>query len=562
MSKEKAKIQSIDEELQSTGMEMVDGLQNFIASMGSGGDKRSYSKFSNQKRLSAEGNEIELNALYRTDWLSGKVVDIIPDDMTREWISFIGDDDPDLVQKLQDESDRLDIRGNFNMAHKWGRLYGTALVVMAIDDGQEPDKPLNMDAIKEGGLQHLKVVDRHRFEKSEAVPIQNPLDPNYGMPEFYRFVETSVKIHHSRVLRFDGVRLPFDEFRRNNYFSDSVLDRLYESLINLNTACNGSASMIHETNVDVVKVQGLMDHLMTAEGESKLKKRFALAKLLKSFNNIMLLDNQEEFIRQQNTFAGLSDLIDRFAQLLSAATDIPATRLLGSSASGLNATGEGDLKNYYDKVRSMQISEYKPRLDTLFEIMARSMRLPKEEPVKYEFNSLFQQTPKEEAETNYNNAQTAKIYWDIGAVDQVVVAKELKQQGTYGAIDKEYIEEMEDFSSGGLDLNNPELQTREGEEDEREQQKNNANNPEAQQELGIDPQESLNGAQVTAILEIIKRVQIGEIPKSTAIRVMGTAFPITEQEAQLILQQVKEGELKANERASTDPERTRPEDEE
>lgn len=427
---------------------LKDGLENLVAQLGTEQDKRSHSRFVNNKQLSRDGMQEELNAMYRTDWLAGKVVDIIPDDMTREWREFTGDIDPEVVKDLQDEEDRLNLSGNFNQAHKWSRLYGTAFIVMSIDDGQTPDKPLDISKIKKGGLRHIHAIDRHRVSTAEIVPIADPMDKNFGMPEFYRFNETSVKIHHSRILRFDGIQLPFDEFRRNNYYSDSVLSRIYEALINFNTTSNGASSMVYETNVDIMKVKGLMGYLQTAEGESLLRKRFTLAGMMKSFNNMMLLDNEEEFQNKTNTFSGLPDLLDRYALFLSAASDIPATRLLGSSASGLNATGEGDLKNYYDTVRSSQKKDYKPKLDYFDEIMARSLGLSEETDLEYEFKSLFQMTPKETADLQFVNAQRDALYLDRDIVSEVTIAKELKQSETYTNITDEDIEELEEPDDG------------------------------------------------------------------------------------------------------------------
>ncbi len=440
------------------GVSVKDGLENLVAQLGTEQDKRAHSKFVNNKRLSLKGNEEELNAMYRTDWLAGKVVDIIPDDMTREWREFTGEIEPDTVKILVDEEDRLDLSGSFNLAHKWARLYGTAYIVMSIDDGQTPDKPVNLDNIKEGSLRHIKVVDRHRINNSEVTPIQDPLNSNFGMPEFYRIVDTAVKIHHSRVLRFDGVMLPFNEFQRNDYNSDSVLSRLYEALINLNTTATGASSMVFETNVDIMKVKGLMGYLQTSDGEALLRKRFTLAGMMKSFNNMMLLDTEEEFDSKTNTFSGLPDLLDRFGLFLSAASDIPATRLLGSSASGLNATGEGDLKNYYDTVRSAQKKEYKPKLDYFDEIMIRSLGLPEDTDITYEFNSLFQMTPKELSDMQFVNAQRDALYLDRGVVTEEIVAKELKQDNTYTNITDDYIEELEEFENDfNTNTNDPQL---------------------------------------------------------------------------------------------------------
>lgn len=507
-----------------------DGLENLLANLGTSMDKRNASQFVNKKRLSIDGNQQELNALYRTDWLAGKVVDIIPKDMTREWRSFIGKIEPEVIQKLENEEDRLELTAKFNEAHTWARLYGTAFIVMVVDDGQTPDKPLLIEKIKEGGLKFLNVIDRHRLSNADVVPTSDPMDRNFGMPEFYRFNETSVKIHHSRVIRFDGVKLPYDEFRNNNYFSDSVLDRLYEALTNFSTVTDGSASMVYETNVDIMKVKGLMNYMQTAEGEDLLRKRFALAGMLKSFNNLMLLDSEEDWESKSNTFAGLPDLLDRYAQVLSAASDVPATRLLGTSASGLNATGEGDLKNYYDKIKSDQKKEYKPRLDYFDQIMGKSLAISEDADLSYKFNSLFQMTPKEQAEVEFINAQRDALYLDRDVITEEIVRKELVEEGTYTNIDEEFIKELEEMENDfGNDIDSGDDEFANGEETEVSRSKNT---------LVADPSSSLNGAQVTAILEIINKVRTGFMKKSTAEKVMMTSFPITPEEAANILSEV------------------------
>lgn len=433
-NKPKAKILSDEES------KLSDGLENLVAELGTAQDKRTHSRFVNNNSLSMDKEE--LSAMYRTEWVAGKIVDIIPDDMTREWREFSGDIDPTIVKQLTDEEKRIDLVGQFNLAHKWARLYGTAYIVISVDDGLLPDKPLDISKIKKGKLRHIKAIDRYRLFPADTTPINDPMDINFGMPEYYRFNETSVRIHHSRVLRFDGVRLPYDDFRQNNYHSDSVLCRLYDTLTNFVTTANGASSMVYETNVDIMKVKGLMNYMSSAEGTSLVRKRFALANALKSFNNMLLMDSEEEYQNKTNTFAGLPDLLDKFSLFLGAASDIPATRLLGSSASGFNATGEGDLKNYYDTVRSAQIRDYKPKLDFFDRIMGASLGINEEE-LDYIFVSLFQMTPKEEADLQFTNAQRDAIYLDRDVVPAHTIAKELKQSSTYTNIEDEYIEELE-----------------------------------------------------------------------------------------------------------------------
>ena len=440
-----------------------DTLENLVAQLGTEQDKRSHSKFVNSKHLSCLGNQHELEAMYRTDWASGKIVDIIPDDMTREWREFTADVDESVLKEIKEEEKRIQLRKSVSTAHKWARLYGTSFIILAVDDGKAPHEPLEIDSLKKGCLRHIKVVDRHRFSSADTTVVQDPMDEMFGFPEFYRVNETAIRIHHSRVIRFEGVELPYEEFRRNNYNSDSVLDRLYEALTDLNTVTSGAASMVYETNVDIVKIKGLMGYLTSADGEKLLRKRFALAKQLKSFNGMMLLDQDEDFATQTNTFSGIPDLMDRYLQIISAASDIVATRFLGVSASGFNATGEGDLKNYYDKLASDQEDKYRPKLTYIDRIMAKSLAM-EEDNFEFEFCSLFQMTPKEQAELEKSNAERDAVYLDRGVVTGSIIAKELQQNKTYTNITDDYIEELEEFEESDDESEIPGEVKKEGEE--------------------------------------------------------------------------------------------------
>ena len=420
-----------------------DTLENLVAELGTQSDKRSHSVFVNSKSLSTPGRESELTAMYRTDWVSGKIVDIIPDDMTREWRTFTGKDSPEKIEVLKAEEDRLKVRKSFNLATKWARLYGTGFIVLNVDDGQEPDKPLDFNRIKPNGFKNMQALDRTRIVYNGFRPTINPFSKNYGMPEKYRLTETAIDIHHSRLIRFEGVELPYEEFRNNGYFSDSVLDRVYESVTNFNIASSASSSMIFEANSEIVSVKGLMGYLQTEQGQALIRKRFSLAKLLKSFNNMMLLDSDETYQKTNQTFAGLPDLIDRFAQALASASDIPATRLLGSSASGLNATGEGDLKNYYDKVRALQNTQFLEPLKYVDDIINASLGGGYD--TAYEFNSLFQMSDSQRSDIELKNAQRDQIYLTNGILTESIIAKDLQQNATYTNISDDDIEALESF---------------------------------------------------------------------------------------------------------------------
>lgn len=108
-----------------------------------------------------------------------------------------------------------------------------------------------------------------------------------------------------------------------------------------------------------------MEHLSSAVYRGKLIDRFTLANIGKSVSKALIVDSDEEYERKQIAFTGLPDVLQQFLILVSGAADIPLTRLLGQSPSGLNSTGEHDMKNYYDRITAIQTLEIGPALHNL-----------------------------------------------------------------------------------------------------------------------------------------------------------------------------------------------------
>ena len=54
------------------------------------------------------------------------------------------------------------------------------------------------------------------------------------------------------------------------------------------------------------------------------------------------------------------------------ATEIPATRLFGRSPEGMNATGDSDIQNYYEKISTKQDAQLRPILEKLLPVISMS----------------------------------------------------------------------------------------------------------------------------------------------------------------------------------------------
>ena len=366
-----------------------DGLQNLIAGMLTGSDKASASTFITRS-LSRE----QLEAMYRSDWIARKAVDLVPYDMTRAGRRWQGDDGQVLA--LETAERELKLTARVFRALTLARLYGTS--IMLIGDGSaDPMRPFRPSAVARGGLRFLHVLHRHQFTAGEIN--RDPLDAGFGEPAFYE-IQTEdggrLRIHPGRVIRFTGAPLP-DLDLESGTWGDSILQVVYDAVAHVQSAAGNIAAMLFEAKLDVIKVPQLADHLATQDGTRRLQDRFGLAGRMKSINNMLLLGGDEAFEQKQLRFQALPELLDTYLQIVSGAIDIPATRFLSQAPAGLNSTGECDLRNYYDMIRARQEVDLRPALERLDEALIRHALGERQVEIGYEFRPLWQAKEEDSA---------------------------------------------------------------------------------------------------------------------------------------------------------------------
>ena len=335
-----------------------DGLENLVTGLGTSADKNTHNTWSQEYR----NNDYDsLTARFREDWVAQKICEILPQDMTRKW-RLISTPEGRQADK------EFDIKKKFNDAYKWARVYGTSCILLDVKDGKSLEAPLRIHRLKTGCIKSLQVVDRTRLFGVGAVET-DPLSVNYGFPEFYQLGGSAQKIHHSRILRFEGTELPRYQVWRNQWYSDSVLIPMMDMIDNFHVAAASAASLVQEASVDVVKVDGLQDLVTYDDGYTAIQKRLRLMKQMKSVHNILLMDGSEEHSNSHIALNGVKDLIWEYLRVVAAAVNIPATRFLAASPDGMNATGESDLNNYIDMITGLQSSVFDPRLRVIDKLL-------------------------------------------------------------------------------------------------------------------------------------------------------------------------------------------------
>jgi hypothetical protein len=195
---------------------------------------------------------------------------------------------------------------------------------------------------------------------------------------------------------------------------------------NLGAAEQGVANAMLEFSISKMKVSGLAE-ILSSNDEEALKKiynRMNVISSSKSIINSILLDadHGEDFMRDSISFAGISDMLNLMMALISSVTGIPVTKLFGISPGGLNATGESDIRMYYDEIRARQETILRPSLQRLSEIISQYIPGIEDTP-EIEFNSIWQLTESEKLDNRKKQAEIDEKYINTGVYSADDVAE-------------------------------------------------------------------------------------------------------------------------------------------
>lgn len=388
-----------------------------------------------------------LNSLYRDNWVVQNVVGIIPDDMTKKWFAPAGAVGPEHLKELDRVQRVTALRERVNEGLRWGRVYGGAAGLIMIR-GQEGmlGQPLELESIYPGTFQGLYILDRWQgvvpgmelvFEGGEPVPAYYSITDARG--------NTVAKVHHSRLVRFTGRDLPFLERVAELYWGESEVEALYNDVVKHDNVAANMAALTFRANVDTMEVQNLDQLFSVTSGEQQ--RRFwnvmQAQSVMKSNFGMQLVNRGDQIKNTQYTFTGLQEVYDSMCLDLSGASRIPVTKLFGRSPAGMNATGESDLRNYYDYVDTLREAKLRPILEKLLPVLAMSAWGAVPDGLDITFPPLWTPTAAEVAEIALKKAQAIRDTFQAGLFRADTAQRELKkladETGMFDSISEEEI---------------------------------------------------------------------------------------------------------------------------
>ncbi|VXA55443.1 conserved hypothetical protein; putative phage-related protein [Acinetobacter proteolyticus] len=419
---------------------------NFVSNIGTERDKASHGHF--VKKVIPDD---QLEAVYQ-HWLAKRIVNRPASDMLRAGWFYEGIQDKDLA-KLEDACKRFNFDNVLLSSLVLSRLYGVAYILLGTVDGGDLDQPFDLNKLGIGRLEFFTVLKKKYIEADTTKYL--PPSKSGGLikqPEFYKLKldgQSTQRIHHTRLIKFSHADVVNEE-------PQSVLQEVYEELLDHASVKKASASLVHESKIDVISTPGLVDKIK--EDMKAVAERFLSVGLLKSLNGMIVLDKEEEYNSKTYNFAGLPDMMREFSIQTSGAADIPYTILFGQSPAGMNATGEHDTRNYYDSIATKQTWTLKPFMLQLLAVICQATFGRQMPGFGIVFNPLWQLDAKVRAEVEKANAERDAKYLEMGVITEPQIARQLIIDEVYSVIDEKHIKQL-DLMVSVDDDNNPDIET-------------------------------------------------------------------------------------------------------
>lgn len=439
-----------------------DSFQNPLARLGFGQPNLMQATQYPLTRLTRDYNL--MNSLYRNSWIAKKVINTIPDDMCKNWFSISAEMTPEMADRYNKVEKRTKVKEKILEGLYWGRLYGGAGAVMLIEGHEDRlDEPLRLEEILPNSFKGLLVLDRWSGIYPSAELITDIGDPDFGLPAYYDIKDAngSVKerVHHSRVIRFNGRKLPFWEDQAEIQWGASEMEHVFEELAKRDNTSWNIASLVFQANLLVNKVDGMEQMLALSDPQAQANyyNIKAAQNQMRNSSALMMCGKEEDITALQYHFSGLSDVYEQFMFDLSGACDIPVTKLFGRSPAGMNSTGESDLQNYYDMVSQQQEKDLKPKIDKLLPVIFMSEFGYVPDDLDHTYNPI--ETPSEDkvAETVGKKVDSICKVYDSGIITQKIAMKELHElsytTNMFTSITDEDIERASDDFIGNSELN-------------------------------------------------------------------------------------------------------------
>lgn len=362
-------------------------------------------------------------AMISQNWLIDKAVTMPARDAVRHGYEITVNDGKEIDPEIRDYIELCDkemgIKRQCVEFLRMGRIFGIRVALFEVEstDDKYYEKPFNIDGVRPGSYKGISQIDPYWITPElSASSAANPASRHFYEPTWWRINGQRVHRTHLVIMR-NGDELP--DILKPTYFyggipiPQKIAERVYAAERTANEA--PMLAMTKRLTVLSVDISQAM-----ANADAFLAKMNLWTQIMNSYG-VKVVGESEEIQQFDTSLADVDEVIMTQFQLVAAAAEVPATKLLGTSPKGFGASGEYEESSYHEMLESLQEHELTPFVERHHLLVIKSRVAPKFgiAPFATAVNWKPTDTPtaKEVAEINKLKAEAGASLVMAGAID-------------------------------------------------------------------------------------------------------------------------------------------------
>lgn len=300
-------------------------------------------------------------ALLAQHWLVAKACSMAGIDAMRNGyeVDIEGKDGDvsDIINKILKSDKHFRLHEQCIELATFTNVFGIRVVMFLVesDDPEYYSKPFNPDGVTKGSYKGMKQIDPYWLSPILSTESSSdPTSPRFYEPDYW--VIGGRRIHYSHLVVTKGE--PVADILKPVYYYGGVplTQRIYERVYAAERTANEAPLLAMSKRTTTLH----LDATRMAANQAAMEARLAMWTRYRDNHAVKILGTDETMEQFDINLSDFDSVIMNQYQLVAAIAKTPATKLLGTSPKGFNATGEFEMDSYHEELESIQARWFTP----------------------------------------------------------------------------------------------------------------------------------------------------------------------------------------------------------
>lgn len=325
------------------------------------------------------------------------------------------------VEKILHYFEKNRVIESLKQALAWARLFGGGCIMLITP--QNPESKFTLESLRDKTPIIFRAGDMWELYQ-DKINVEGDMHPSADDDEFYHYY--AKRVHKSRVMRFSGKEAPSFIRPRLRGWGMSELERLVRSLNSYLKNQDVVFDLLDEAKVDVFKIQGFNNAMLSAVSTNSISARIQFANMLKNYNHALTMDVNDEYEQKQMTFSGLDAMLQQIRIGVAADLKMPVSKLFGISVAGFGS-GEDEIENYNSMIDGEIRAGAKGAVIELVQIACQQLFGFAPEDLDITWNPLRILSAEQEEKVKDSQAERIIKFHSAGLIDALTAKKAINK---------------------------------------------------------------------------------------------------------------------------------------